>query len=141
MSQKQESDSVQRCFHFIFSNPGVVLVILQWLLHLHWWENQCSEREAFFTRSKYYFKKRTNNLKKIPFSLFSSQMTEKGKNVRENVQIIPAYTSLLLFITNRIIFSYWIFSAHMKNKINLGDIVTFLALKLLWECKKLLLWI
>lgn len=70
--------------------------------------------------------------------------TREGKyeNTRKSSIRLSSYTSLLLLLSkNSVISSYWIFSAHVKNKINLGDVITFLALKLLWKSNKLLLWI
>jgi len=40
---------------------------------------------------------------------------------------------------NPIIFSYKIASAHVKNKINFGALITRLVLKLLWKGNELLL--
>lgn len=82
-------------------------------------------------------------MKKMHFSLFSSQMTEGKTQERENAQINPAVsfpgTPWLLLMENPIIFSYKIASAPVKNKINFGALITRLVLKLLWKGNKLLL--
>lgn len=129
---------------FMFCNPGVALVISGGYSMFTDGKTSTPKEKPFSHTANIISKRGQTTWRKYIFPYFLLKW-QKGKNERKctnNSCIKLSWcTSLLLLITNPVIFSYWIFSAHMKTKINLGDLVTFLALKLLWEGKKLLLWI
>lgn len=145
MSQKQERDSVE-----VLVSSCSAIQVLHWSFSVDYsmftsGKTSAPKEKPFSHTANIISKMGQTTWRKYIFPYFLLKWQEGKKHERKctNNSCIKLswYTSLLLWNTNPVIFSYWTVSAHMKTKINLEDLVTSLALKFLWEGNKLLLYV